>query len=235
MSVLNDNLNGDVSRIISANWNSRDGQVVPATDDVVLANGAVRLEVAVLYADLAHSTQLARKDRRVAAKVVRAYLATMSRLIKSNGGEVRSFDGDRVMGVFIGNQKHSNAVKCALQMKYVLTEILRPQVKAKFSSLSDFLITHGVGVSRSEVLVVRAGVRGSNDLVFIGSAPNIAAKLSEIRDSPYLTYIDHNVYKYLFDWAKLGGPNNENMWTFTTREIAGESWHLYKSSWHWTT
>ena len=30
----------------------------------------------------------------------------MTQLVKSNGGEVRSFDGDRVMGIFIGDGKN---------------------------------------------------------------------------------------------------------------------------------
>ncbi len=234
MTALSDSLSSDVQRIFNATWNMRAGQVVPETDDVALSNGAVKLDVAILYADLAHSTQLARKDRSVAAKVVRAYLSTMTRLVNANQGVVRSFDGDRVMGIFIGGNKNSNAAKCALQMTYVVREMLGPQAKAKFSSLADFTITHGVGISRSEVLVVRGGVRGSNDLVFVGSAPNIAAKLSEIRDGRYLVYIDWSVYSYLHEWAKLGGENKQSMWTPGKRTIAGESWDIYKSSWQWT-
>jgi class 3 adenylate cyclase len=233
VTTLDDNLKNDVQKIFDTTWDTRKGQVVPKTDDVALSNGAVKLDVAVLYADLAHSTQLARKNKSVAAKVVRAYLSTMTRLVKANGGVVRSFDGDRVMGIFTGDSKNSSAAKCALQMKYVVTKVLRPKAQNKFSSLSDFAITHGVGVSRSEVLVVRGGVRGSNDLVFVGSAPNIAAKLSEIRDGSYNSYIDWKVYKFLNEDSKFGGENRENMWKATSRTIAGEEWDLYKSSWWW--
>lgn len=136
------------------------------------------------------------------------------------------------MGIFIGGSKNSNAAKCALQMKYVVTEMLRPQAEAKFSSLKNFGISHGVGISRSDVLVVRGGVRGSNDLVFVGSAPNIAAKLSEIRDGSYYSYIDWKVYKYLNDKSKFG-KNEKNMWKSARRTLAGEEWELYKSSWIW--
>ncbi|MDX6622216.1 MAG: hypothetical protein QOE75_148 [Solirubrobacterales bacterium] len=234
MSAASDKLSTDVRKILDTTWSIRSGQVVPKTEDVALENGAVKLDVAILYADLAHSTQLARKDKSVAAKVVRAYLSTMTRLVNDSGGTVRSFDGDRVMGIFIGGSKNSNAAKCALKMNYVVKEILVPQAKAKFTSLKDFNLTHCAGVSRSEVLVVRGGVRGSNDLVFVGSAPNIAAKLSEIRDGNYRSYIDWKVHQYLRDDAKYGGKDKKHMWIKTKRTIAGAEWELYRSSWQWT-
>jgi class 3 adenylate cyclase len=231
-----DKLETDIGTIFNAVWNIREGTVVPKTDDVALANGAVKLQAVFLYADLVHSTELQRKfDNRMVAKIVRAYLSSMSQLIKTHGGEVRSFDGDRVMGVFIGDAKNSNAAKCGLKMKYAVDKILRPKAEAKFSSLTTklFKIRHCAGIARSEVLVVRGGVRGSNDLVFIGSAPNIAAKLSALRTTPYNTWIAHNVYSMLNDEAKYGGSPRQNMWTSATRTLAGEEWSLYKSRWHW--
>jgi adenylate cyclase len=234
MSAASDKLSGEVRKILNTMWSVRSGQVVPKTEDVALENGAVKLDVAILYADLAHSTQLARKDKSVAAKIVRAYLSTMTRLVNDNGGTVRSFDGDRVMGIFIGGSKNTNAAKCALKMNWVVKEALVPQAKAKFASLKDFNLTHCAGVSRSEVLVVRGGVRGSNDLVFVGSAPNIAAKLSEIRDGGYRSYIDWKVHKYLQDAAKYGGNEKKHMWVKTKRTVAGAEWELYKSNWQWT-
>jgi adenylate cyclase len=181
-------LENDIATILNAVWNIRDGIVVPETDDVALANGAVRLEAVFLYADLFHSTELQRKfDDRMVAKIVRAYLSSMSQLIKGHGGQVRSFDGDRVMGVFIGEAKNSNAAKCGLKMKYAVDKILRPKVEAKFTSLTTkgFAIRHCAGVARSQVLVVRGGVRGNNDLVFIETAPT--SPRSSVRSAPRRT------------------------------------------------
>ena len=130
--------------------------------------------------------------------------------------------------------KNTNAAKCALKMNWVVKEALVPQAKAKFSSLKEFDLTHCAGVSRSEVLVVRGGVRGNNDLVFVGSAPNIAAKLSEIRDGSYRSYIDRKVHQYLHESARYGGTEKKHMWIKTRRTIAGAEWELYKSHWQWT-
>lgn len=233
--ALADKLESDIADIFNATWNARKGTVVPETEDVALSNGAVELDAVVLYADLANSTKLARTfSHSMAAKIVRGYLSSMTRLVNEAGGAIRSFDGDRVMGVFVGNSKNSSAAKCALRMNYTVTRILRPKAEAKFPSLVEkgFTISHCVGIARSEVLVVRGGVRGSNDLVFVGSAPNIAAKLSEIRNSPYHTYITWKVYKFLNDEAKLGS-DGRTMWKPVKLALGDETWDCYKSNWRW--
>lgn len=234
--ALKDDIGRDIGNIFSTTWNSRDGQVVPKTEDVALANGAVKLDAVVLYADLANSTQLAREfPRSVAAKIVRAYLSSMTRLVKNASGVIRSFDGDRVMGVFVGNSKNTNAAKCALNMNYVLTQVLRPKAEGKFPSLleKDFKIEHCAGVASSDAFVVRGGVRGSNDLVFIGSSPNIAAKLSDIRNAPWRSYITWKVYNNLKDSSKFDSEG-KNMWVSVKRTLGSVEWDCYKSSYWWT-
>ena len=111
-----DELSTSVNEILTVTWNIRDGQVVPSTEDVALKDGAVKLQAVYLYADLADSTTLARDfDRQTAARVVRAYLSVMSKVIRKNDGAIRSFDGDRVMGIFVGSSKNTAAAKCLLQ------------------------------------------------------------------------------------------------------------------------
>ncbi|MGB6796811.1 MAG: hypothetical protein WBE48_09715, partial [Xanthobacteraceae bacterium] len=103
-----DELKSDVDQVLNQPWELRDGEVVPTSDTVALAGGGVRLTATMLYADLADSTQIAMWDRRVAARLCKAFLASSSRLIRSHGGQVRSFDGDRVMGVFLGDHKNTS-------------------------------------------------------------------------------------------------------------------------------
>ena len=79
--------------------------MVPDSTDLALENHRVQMSAVVLYADLADSTELATTNQEIAAEVFKDYLQGATRLIRANGGEVRSFDGDRVMGVFIGEQE----------------------------------------------------------------------------------------------------------------------------------
>ncbi|MEQ1947406.1 MAG: adenylate/guanylate cyclase domain-containing protein [Bryobacteraceae bacterium] len=201
-----------IDSIVKTRWDLRAGLVIPETDDITLGNSGVTLEATVLYADLADSTELALFDQEIAAEVCKAYLVGTTRLIKAAGGEIRSFDGDRVMGVFIGKSKNTSAAKAALKINYFFTRVLEPAFLSFYGRLKDspFRFAQSVGIDTGDVRAVRAGIRNSNDLVWVGRAPNIAAKLSSIREPDYSTYITEAVYDMLHDSAKLS--DGQNMW-----------------------
>ncbi len=233
--ALKEDLATDVQNILNQTWNIRDGNVVPTTDGIALAGGAVRLEATILYADLADSTELAMNyDKRIAAKVFKSFLTSSSKLIRARGGEIRSFDGDRVMGIFIGGSKNSNAAKCALNINYAFLKIIKPKLLAKYPALGSgsYKLAHCVGIDTSEVLVIRGGVRNNSDLIWVGRAPNIAAKLSNIRNSPYYSYITAAVYNKLSDDTKV--TDGKSMWEkrANSNAVAGID-TIYRSSWTW--
>ena len=152
---LADDIHSAATSIAGAKWNIRDGRVVPTTEDVALANGGVRLDAVYLYADMADSTGLAREfTRETAAKVIRCYLDATCRVIKANSGEIRSFDGDRVMAIFIGDSKNSGAADCALKIHYAVEKIVRPVVEARLPSLVNkgYRLSHCVGIASGEAL-----------------------------------------------------------------------------------
>lgn len=236
MPLLND-LTNDTEATIRQEWSVRDGQVVPTTDSIALAGGGVKLEAVMLYADLAESTKLAMQfDRRVAAKLVKAFLSGCCRIIRAHNGHIRSFDGDRVMGVFVEGAKNTNAATCGLKINWLVKELLRPKFHLKYPTLAagGFEINHGVGIDRSDVLVVRSGIREHNDLVWIGRAPNIAAKLANVRDR-HPTIVTSDVYNIILDEAKFGGVQRELMWEQRTWDGAPspELKDVYSSGWWW--
>jgi hypothetical protein len=51
----------------------------------------------------------------------------------------------------------------------------------------------------------RTGIRGSNDLVWVGRAANHAAKLSSLREDNFATWITADVYDKMNDSSKQGG------------------------------
>lgn len=235
MSKTNE-ISRDVQATIDTLWNKRNGNKIPNTEDVALAGGAVEIDATFLYADLANSSKLARDlDRRVAAKIIKSFLSAVSKLVKHNGGKIVSFDGDRVMGVFYGGSKNSDAAKCALQIKYAVNSIIKPKFEKKYESVrnASFDIEHGVGVDTGTVLAVRGGVRGANDLIWVERAPNLAAKLSDLRESPYQSFITARVYNMLNDSVKFGGKDKKNMWEQRSWKFLNETITVYRSSWHW--
>ncbi len=227
MSDFEDELIRDVGQVLAQEWSLRTGQVVPGTEDIALTGGGVTLNATMLYADLARSTELLSSfDKRVVAKIIKSFLACCAKIITRGGGEIRSFDGDRIMGVFIGDSKNTNAAKAAMKIHYAVQLILNPKLKAKYASLANTKIEHCVGIDTGEMLVVRSGIRNSNDLIWVGHAANMAAKLSEVRDPPYYTYITSDVFKKLANDGKYADSGNGPlMWIETNG--------FYKSNYHW--
>jgi adenylate cyclase len=222
-----------VDGILSQAWVVREGHVVPESDDVALTGGAVEIDVAILYSDMADSTELVSEfDARTAAKVMKSFLYCASKIIRQNGGAIRSFDGDRVMGIFIGDSKNSNAGKTALQINSAVIDIIRPRIDRKYPTLAanGFEIRHASGVDRSKVLAVRAGMRGSNDLIWIGRAAAVAAKLSSIRAGSYASYITQDVFARL-DAASKTSSDGQPMWEAMPATKYGLT--IYRSGWKW--
>lgn len=156
---IDDLIRSDIINIKNADWNIRKGSVVPSTSSVALSNGAVELETTYIYADLANSSRMARHfDRRVTAKILKSFLAVSARLIRNRNGKVMSFDGDRVMGAFVGTSKNTDAVKCAFAISYAVTRLIRPQFEAKYDTVknADFRIGHATGIDTGTTFIVRA-------------------------------------------------------------------------------
>ena len=223
---IEDDIRCDVKNALVQKLDVRDGTVVPEVENVGLNQG-VKLNVTMLYADLADSTDIASHDRAMAAKLIKAFLSTSARLIRHNGGYVRSFDGDRVMGVFIGDYKNSSAVQCAMNIDWAVFKVIKPAFEEAYEVFRNgtFPLYQCVGVDTGEHLVVRAGIRNNNDLTWIGRAANIAAKLSTIRNFPNNVQITQRVFNVMDEklkysngqpiWYYYGDNTNLNTVTFT--------------------
>jgi uridylate cyclase len=222
-----------VDGVLAPEWRIVDGRVVPNTEDITLKDGAVNLDATYLYADMADSTGLAQAYKSFAvAKVIRCYLNAAARIIGARGGAIRSFDGDRVMGIFIGSSKESDAAKAAMNISWAVIEVINPKLKAKWNDL-EWTMDHGVGIDTGEAMLVRGGVYGENDIVSIGSAPNIAAKLSELRGYSSI-YISEAVYNKLSNETKYTIRTGTNMWTkLGTQTYGGKTITYYGSSYSW--
>jgi class 3 adenylate cyclase len=222
-------LGKEVEAILKTSWESRDGYVVPDTESVQLGNDAVKLTGTVLYADLANSSGLVENHKDwFAAEVYKAYLVCACRIIRHHGGEITAFDGDRVMGVFIGETPNTSAAKAALRINWAVHELLRPKIKKNYPDVT-YTIKHGVGIDSSPLFIARSGIRGSNDLVWVGRAANVAAKLAALREDGFSIYITEAVFKKLQDSAKLSIKDKTLMWESRTWRGAT----VYRSGWTW--
>jgi class 3 adenylate cyclase len=228
MSFTNE-LVAEVSGILQTSWETRDGYVVPEPENVQLGNDAVKIDGTVLYADMADSTNLVNNyPSAFAARVFKSYLISACRIIRKNDGVITAFDGDRVMAVFIGDYKNTSATLCALQINYAVLKILNLQLQKQYpKTAAGFQLKHAVGIDTGELFVARTGIRGSNDLVWVGNPANFAAKMSSLREETYASWITDSVYKMINKSAKFS--NDQNMWE--TRGWLGRT--IYRSNWYW--
>lgn len=230
MSAFYDSLCSHIDDNLDVTFDAADARVIPSTDTVALKSGAASVDAAFLYADLAGSSKLAEVcPWQTTAKIIKAYLYVCSRIISVWKGEIRSFDGDRVMGVFMGETPCNDAVKCAREIDYTMYYALKPKAKAAFKSVANNSIplNHCVGVDYGRAHAVRGGIRNNNDLLWIGKPPSFAAKLSDIRNYPREVYISKRVFDRLNDDQKT--YDGKAMWETRDFEFAGNTETVYST------
>ncbi len=228
---LGDELETEISDIFKNKWSTRDGDSVPTPEDIGLSgNDGVNIDAVVLYADMVESTSLVdKKKSQFAAEVYKAFLVGACRTIRANGGYIRAFDGDRVMAIFVGSKKNSSAAKSALQINYVVKKLINPELKKIYPN-TDYVLNHVVGVDSGSILVARTGIKGSNDLVWVGRAANYAAKLCSLREEGYSSYIAKSVYENMIDNSKYS-HDGRPMWESRTWSQYNST--IYRSGWTW--
>lgn len=227
--ALKEDLAVEVEQIFKEQWTKRDGTVVPDSDDLKLSNDAVELDAVVLYADIDGSTAMVdNKTAMFAAEIYKTFLHCSAKIIRAEGGSITAYDGDRIMAVFIGNVKNTSAARAALKINYARKHIINPAIKKQYPDVA-FELAHTVGIDKSKLFVARTGVRGANDLVWVGRSANHAAKLCTLA-SDYPTSITKEVYDSLMEELKTHkGQAIWESWTWNAMSRA-----IYRSAWTWT-
>lgn len=93
----------------------------------------------------------------------------------------------------------------------------------------DYAVKQVVGIDTSEIRATRIGIRGGNDLVWIGRAANYAAKLTDCRND-YPTWLTEDAYKRTADLAKFGNGEGKSMWkkfkwtAMNDAKVFGSNW-----------
>ncbi|MDD5272515.1 MAG: adenylate/guanylate cyclase domain-containing protein [Methylovulum sp.] len=226
---LKDDLTALTKETFKSEWREEITKSVPDPQDLQLNNHAKNLEKAtVLYADIDGSTSMVDNYKwYFSAEIYKSYLQCAAKIIKSEGGVITAYDGDRVMAIFTGDSKNTSAVRCALEINYAVIKIINPALKEQYPS-TKFKLKHVIGIDTSQLRTARIGVRGDNDLVWIGRAANHAAKLTSLPDKPL--WITKSVYDSMNKTVKYA--KEKNMWT-ASEWSAMNDMPIYGSSYYW--
>jgi class 3 adenylate cyclase len=230
---------------IDENFDIQDVTYVPTLDDkkLTFGNTGLKFETTVLYIDLRSSTALINKHNKgTVAKIHKAYYYTIVKIAQSLGGENRSFNGDSLLVFFQGTTKNtlSNAVKAAMQMRYMLSNSEGISKHLSKYTTIDF----GIGLDDGDVLCTKVGIGGTydnKDLIWIGNPVNKSTVLSDLGKSPNHIYISKYVYDNLNDDVKYhtendawGNPQQTNMWNQAYLPYNGKTEYCYYTSYYWT-
>lgn len=211
---LSNDLQATVHQFIKTKWTRTESRTVPTPEQLQMGNHAVELrEATCLYADLVDSTQMVSTcGVEFSATVYKCFLHCATKLVLAEGGTVTSFDGDRVMAIFVGPDRQNAAVRAALQINTINGEVIEPALRNQWRDTSSrsFQLRHTVGIDSSPVFATRTGVRGDNDIVWVGRAPNFAAKLASCRIPDAVTLITADVFGGLSGEAR--GVYGTSMW-----------------------
>lgn len=234
-----------VKAIMDVEFKIEDVTYVPeiTNSKLTFGNTGLKFEATVLYIDMRGSTEILNKHNKASvAKMHMAYFHTVVKIAKSLNGEVRSFNGDSLLVFFQGTTKTtlSNAVRAAMQMKYMISN----SDSGINKYLSDFsAINFGIGIDDGKILCTKIGVGGdlnNQDLMWIGNAVNKATVISDLRKSPEHIGISSFVYSNLEDITKFGNRKNAfgqeekvDMWTRGELTYNTKTEYYYYTSWHW--
>lgn len=241
MSLQQELIDG-VNDFFIGDYEITDGRKVPDISDIQFGKFGTEVELAMIFIDIRESTKILDRFRRqTGAKMYKSYLFGVIKIIRSNGGEVRSFNGDGVLAAFYGEYKCSEAAKAALQLNGFVSKILAPKLKKYFEDNGKFEDTfsleHGIGIDVGNVLVVRGGIRGenNNNLVWVGNATNYAVKLSsQSKIDKVPVHISKEVFNKLNNTSKVSDQNSGGkiMWEKTTWDRTDD--YIYRSAWTWS-
>ena len=175
--TIADDLAARVTAIARERWETSAGRQVPDVRDLPFGNVGRTFEACFLYADLSDSTNLVQSvPNTLAAEYYKVFLHCASKLIQREGGTIEAYDGDRVMGIFLGDGKESAAVRAGALLHAAVRDLINPQFAQVYAMHRELKYT--VGIDTGAVLACKAGVRGESELVWIGQAANFAAKLN---------------------------------------------------------
>lgn len=229
--ALLDDLKNKISAYFREKYDIKPTTVVPSTDysKLTFGNTALTSELTFIFIDIRKSSELHDiYGYENAARIYQSFHDICLRIINSREGNVRAFDGDRIMGVFSGGRKNNNAIEAALNIRWAITNILNVQFK------SENAIKIGIGIDSGMTLITKVGKGrdiSNNDLVWVGKACNYASHMCSHATNSII--ISLTVYNKLEVNNKIS--DGRNMWNLINLTLKnGKTIQCYKSTFSWS-
>ena len=113
------------------------------------------------------------------------------------------------MAIFLGQTKNTQAVRAAMKIAYAVEQVINPALRAHYTN-TNYSVAHSIGIDVSPIHAASIGVRGDNDLVWVGRAANHAAKLAAKHGYPI--WITKEVHDVIKDEVKKDSNTGSSFW-----------------------
>ena len=228
--ALLDDLTNKINTYFTEKYEVQETTIVPSTDysKLTFGNNGLTSDLTFLFVDIRKSSLLHDTYGYInAAKIYQSFHDINVRIINSRDGQVRAFDGDRIMGVFSGDRKNDNAVEAALNIRWAVGNILNKQFKPEFA------INIGIGIDTGKTLITKVGKGrdlSNNDLVWVGKACNYASHMCN--ESENRIYISPTVYNTLATSNKMS--DGKNIWESINMKLKNDKLvSCYRTHYWW--
>jgi class 3 adenylate cyclase len=229
--ALVDDLKNKIAAYFKEKYEIKPTTIVPSTDysKLTFGNTALTAELTFLFIDIRKSSELHDTyGYEHAARIYQSFHDICLRIINSRDGNVRAFDGDRIMGVFSGESKNDNAVEAAMNIRWAISNILNSQFKPAYA------ISIGIGIETGLTLITKVGKGrdiSNNDIVWVGKACNYASHMCS-----HATNCIH-ISSAIYNKIKEGNKTSEgkNMWNLINLILKnGKTISCYKTTYSWS-
>jgi len=228
--ALKEDIENKIDAYFDEPYDIAETTIVPSTDysKLTFGNKGLVAELCFLFVDIRKSSKLHDVyGLKNAARIYQSFHDINVRIINSLDGEVRAFDGDRIMAVFSGESKCSNSVQAGMKIIWSIRNILNKKINPKISC--------GIGIDFGKTLITKVGKGrnvNNNDLVWVGQACNYASHYCQEADNSVI--ISNNTFNRISKSCKFSSKN-ENMWSEVYIELKNKTKiSCYETTWEWS-
>lgn len=223
-----------VNGFLTSTYDITDANVVPDKDSLTFGATAKTMNATSLFIDMRGSRQVLSNGTALqSCRVHKSFLHIASKCIRNRDGDLRSFNGDSVMAFFKGDDADKKAVKAAMNMKYLISEIMNPLLEE--NNLTK--INYGIGIGRGDIHVIKSGVAGDamhQDLIWIGWPVYHAFEYANKARAPKNIWISKNVFDQIKGDDTMRYSDGKTIWSYEDLKFSFGEARVYQTSYHWS-
>ena len=140
-------------------------------------------DVVCVYIDLASSTKInIQENQKLAAHIFDSYIKSIVKIFKEYQCKYIDIQGDGCFALFDGVDRINRAIVAAATIKTLLSRNTNYFSKFVSNQLNSTNLSLRIGIHQGNILAKKAGIRGENEVIWLGDAASIASKICNLKN-----------------------------------------------------